>query len=126
MKKIFTLLCISLSCYSYSQTICGTANENGVVTLTAPAGRVFVSVTYASYGTPNGSCGSFTSGSCHAANSMNICSTALVGRNSASINASNGVFGDPCGGTLKRLYVEAVYSFPLPVKLISFSAQKID
>ena len=123
MTKIFTLLALFFSCYTTAQTICGTANEGGTVTLTAPPGYVFTSVTFASYGTPNGSCGSFTTGGCHAANSLSICSAQLVGNNSAGIGASNGVFGDPCGGTVKRLYIEAVYSILLPLKLVSFSLQ---
>ena len=44
--------------------------------------------------------------------------------NSASINATNVVFGDPCGGTVKRLYIQATYSLALPLTLVSFIAQK--
>lgn len=110
-----------LSFFAQPQTLCGTAPEGGTVTLTAPAGHTFISVTFASYGTPNGSCGAFTIGGCHAANSMSIVQTALIGNNSASIPATNGVFGDPCGGTVKRLYIEAVYGVVTPLTLISFS-----
>ncbi len=102
-------------------TMCGTAGEGGTVTLTAPAGNVFTSITFASYGTPNGSCESFTIGTCNAANSVSIVQTALIGHNSASIGANNGVFGDPCVGTVKRLYIEAIYSSALPLKLVSFT-----
>jgi hypothetical protein len=31
---------------------------------------------------------------------------ACLGLNSCSVGANNGVFGDPCGGTVKRLYVQ--------------------
>lgn len=117
---IVFLLCVSYF-VSFSQAICGTSNEGGSVTLTAPAGSIFTSVTFASYGTPNGSCGSFTIGGCHAANSKTIVENLLLGNNSANIGANNGVFGDPCGGTFKRLYIEAVYSLTLPVKLVSFN-----
>ena len=34
---------------------------------TAPAGTVFTTISFASYGTPIGSCGAFNTGSCHAA-----------------------------------------------------------
>src|SRR6476620_8538019 len=121
MKHCLYIFALVISFNATSQTICGTAGENGSVTLTAPGGKVFTSVTFASYGTPDGSCGSFTIGSCHAANSQSIVEAALLNNNSATIVASNGVFGDPCGGTVKRLYIEAVYSFPLPLHLISFS-----
>jgi hypothetical protein len=89
--------------------VCGTVAEGNTLTLTAPTGFTFTSVPFASYGNPNGSCGSYTLGSCHAATSQSIVETALVGQNSASINATNAVFGDPCNGTSKRLYVEALY-----------------
>ena len=122
MKICLLILAFTLSLNGFTQTLCGTADENSSVTLTAPAGQVFVSVTFASYGTPNGSCGSFTIGTCHAANSKTIVETALLNKNSATIAATNTVFGDPCNGTFKRLYIEAVYSFPLPLSLISFSS----
>lgn len=90
-------------------TICGTANENGSLTLTAPAGTVFTSIDFASYGTPTGSCGSYTIGGCHASNSVTKVGTYLLGNNSGTIPATNAVFGDPCSGTVKRLYVQASY-----------------
>jgi hypothetical protein len=77
--------------------------------MTAPAGTVFTSVQFASYGTPNGTCGAFTIGGCHATNSVTVVSTALIG-NGGTINipASNAYFsGDPCPGTSKRLYIQA-------------------
>ncbi|MFI0490798.1 LamG-like jellyroll fold domain-containing protein [Flavobacterium sp.] len=89
--------------------ICGMANEGQDIQLTTPAGFVFTAVPFASYGTPNGSCGNFTLGSCDATNSVSIVSGLVLGQNSAMVSAINGVFGDPCGGTPKRLYVEATY-----------------
>jgi hypothetical protein len=125
MKKFFSSLCVIIAIEARSQVICGTVNEGGVVTMTAPSGCIFSSVDFASYGTPNGSCGSFTIGACHAANSMSIVSTALIGQNSATVAANNSVFGDPCGGTGKRLYIQATYASTLPLRLTSFSARKI-
>ena len=92
-------------------TICGTANEGGNLTLTAPAGAVFDQINYASYGTPDGTCGLYTNGACHATGSTSIVSTYLLNNNTGTIPATNGVFGDPCGGTYKRLYVEARYKY---------------
>ena len=123
MKYLLTVLFISFVITSFSQTICGTANENGTVTLTAPAGNIITSIDFASYGTPNGSCGSFTIGACHATNSQAICESVFLGQNSASIGATNGVFGDPCSGTVKRLYIQATYASNLPLNLLSFSAK---
>jgi hypothetical protein len=89
--------------------VCGFATENQFATLTAPAGTVISNIDFASYGTPNGSCGSFTIGGCHAGNSIAVASSYLIGRNSGSVQASNGLFGDPCGGTVKRLFIQASY-----------------
>lgn len=119
---ILLLAATIISISANSQTICGTAGEGGTVVLNAPPGKYFTSINFASYGTPNGSCGSFTIGGCHASNSLTIVQNAVIGRTTASISATNGVFGDPCGGTVKRLYVEAVYSSILPQKLLAFSA----
>ena len=124
MKAIFTFFLFIASLYTQAQSICGTADEGGVVTLTAPAGYVFTSIDFASYGTPTGSCGNFELGGCHAENSVSIVEAVFLNMNSASINATNTVFGDPCSGTVKRLYIAATYSLALPLKLVSFSAQK--
>jgi len=90
------------------QTVCGTANEGGTVAMVAPAGTVFISVEFAAYGTPTGTCGAFAYGGCNAATALSIVQGYLIG-NGGTINipATNGVFGDPCGGTAKRLYIQA-------------------
>jgi hypothetical protein len=100
-------------------TVSGSATENNVLTLTAPAGMVFISVNFASYGnaTSNGN-GTFTLGSCHGTNSAAIVANALLGNNTASITASNGIFGDPCGGTIKNLSVQATYGTPLAAQAL--------
>jgi hypothetical protein len=90
-------------------TICGTAAENGSVTLTAPAGAVITSIDFASYGTPTGSCGNFALGTCNASNSVSKVSAVALGQNSVTIPATNAFFGDPCGGTVKRLYIQATW-----------------
>lgn len=123
MKVISTSLLLLVCIYTQAQIICGTANEGGVLTLTAPAGYVFTSIEFASYGTPSGSCGSFIIGGCHAPNSVSIAEAVFLNVNSGSINATNVVFGDPCGGTVKRLYIAAAYSLALPLKLVSFTAR---
>jgi hypothetical protein len=115
-----TLLLISFSFNILAQTICGQAAEGGTVTLTAPTGKVFTSIVFASYGTPNGSCGSYTVGACNATNSTTIVGPILIGSNSGTVGANNAVFGDPCVGTVKRLYIEAAYG-TLPLTLLSFS-----
>ncbi|MFN8245888.1 MAG: MopE-related protein [Ferruginibacter sp.] len=101
--------------------VCGTADENASVTLTAPAGRVFTAVNFASYGTPDGTCNNFSIGSCHASNSLSIVQGMVIGQNSVSIPASNGLFGDPCPGTFKRLYIQATYGEVVPLTQIYYA-----
>ncbi|MFT6165783.1 MAG: hypothetical protein ACJASF_000465, partial [Vicingaceae bacterium] len=95
---------------SVTGTINATAAENGTLTLTAPAGTLIDGIIFASYGTPNGTANNYTIGACHAINSIAIVSGIAIGQNSVAIPATNGSFGDPCTGTLKRLYVTASYS----------------
>ncbi|GGE26709.1 SUEL-type lectin domain-containing protein [Psychroflexus planctonicus] len=85
-------------------------NENGTINLQAPEGYVFNEVSFASYGTPTGSNGDYQLGSCHAANSESIVENLALGNNSFSISASNGVFGDPCGGVVKKLFLAISYA----------------
>lgn len=91
-----------------------TANENGTISVSAPGGGTFSKVVFASYGTPSGSDGNYTQGWCHATNSIQKVSQAFVGNSSGTIAASNSVFGDPCGGTYKRLSVVIQYTGGLP------------
>lgn len=88
-------------------------NENGTLELAAPDGFVFSEVLFASYGTPNGQNGRWAIGNCHAQNSVSIVEQYVIGQNYASVPANNSVFGDPCGGTPKRLAVTALYA-PAP------------
>jgi hypothetical protein len=96
-----------------SGTQCGTAAEKTVLTLSAPAGMVFSKVDFASYGNSSGPCPDFVLGSCHAATSQSVVEGFLLGNNSATINASNTIFGDPCSGTLKNLNILATYTAPI-------------
>lgn len=99
----------SLQVVSGIGTICASVNEGGTINISAPGGSVFKKVRFASYGTPNGTCGNFSLSSCHATASSTIVGNYLVGNNSGSVSATNPIFGDPCGGTYKRLYVEMEY-----------------
>ena len=87
--------------------VCGTASENGSLSLACPAGQTIASVQFASYGNPSGSCGSYAQGTCHAASSSAIVAKACVGKTSCAVVANDATFGDPCDGTAKRLYVQA-------------------
>ncbi|GAU32172.1 hypothetical protein TSUD_68430 [Trifolium subterraneum] len=76
-------------------------------------GHIISSITFASFGTPEGSCQSFSRGNCHAPSSMSIVSKACLGKRSCSIKISGAVFGDdPCKDVAKTLSVEARCTSP--------------
>ncbi|MCV2485436.1 hypothetical protein OD917_10905, partial [Flavobacterium sp. SH_e] len=103
---------------SYGSTgqVTGVKGEyEGLLTLSAPIGSIFINVKFASYGLPNGTAPNFTIGSCHAYNSRSV-TTDLLGNTSATIPSSgsyNATFGDPCYGIEKKYYVVATYSTPI-------------
>lgn len=75
------------------------------ITLTAPAGKVWRDVYYASYGTPN----SCVTSSCHI-DATSVVRSACIGQSTCSIIAANSTFGgDPCSGIPKRLQVKMTY-----------------
>lgn len=90
-----------------SQMIFASAPENGTIILQAPDNAYFDYVEFASYGTPD----QLKESWCHSKQSLSIVEEYILGNNYAEIPASNGIFGDPCGGTYKRLNVYAHYSY---------------
>jgi hypothetical protein len=91
-------------------SICATANENSNAVLTPANSSYYItSVTFASFGNPTGSCGSFVYGGCNSVTSQSVVQSLALYKNTAtSIEASTALFGDPCNGTAKRLYVQVV------------------
>ena len=83
-----------------SDSISITANEGAKLEYTAPVGKRIKEILFASYGTSE----NYQYGTCHAENSLTQVEAA-VSNNTLVINADNGVFGDPCGGTYKYLSV---------------------
>ncbi|KAF2339570.1 beta strand repeat-containing protein, partial [Flavobacterium ginsenosidimutans] len=102
--------------YGTTGQVTGVKGEyEGLLTLSAPIGSIFINVKFASYGLPNGTAPNFTIGSCHAYNSRSV-TTDLLGNTSATIPSSgsyNATFGDPCYGIEKKYYVVATYSTPI-------------
>src|SRR5690606_33604754 len=82
---------------------------------TAPSNTYFATVNFASYGTPSGTSPNFVINStCHAATSQSKSEEYLLGNTGLnSIPATNRVFGDPCSGILKKLYLSALYAQPI-------------
>lgn len=98
-----------------SQMVFESVWENGTLTLNAPQGAVFDYIEFASYGTPEGLQKSW----CHSESSQAIVENYVLGQNSVEIPASNDIFGDPCGGTYKRLNVYAHYSYVAEPKYLN-------
>lgn len=71
------------------------------------SGHLIKSIKFASFGTPEGSCGSFAYGHCNTNSTTSIVEEACIGRESCSVEVSIEKFGDPCKGTVKNLAVEA-------------------
>jgi len=101
----------SFNFWNTGNSICATASEGQIMSIQAPDGWVFVKVDFASYGLPNGTCSSFAiSTSYHATSSVDKVSSLILGKNYATISATNDVFGDPAYSYHKRLYVRALFS----------------
>lgn len=100
--------------------------------LWCPPGQKISKINFASYGMPEGSCGNFREGSCHAHKSYGafqkvclnlwkilkfllvftvinmVCLQNCIGKQSCSVTVAPEVFGgDPCPGSRKKLSVEA-------------------
>src|SRR5207253_1078289 len=52
--------------------LCATVYEGSNLVLQAPPGGLISAINFASFGTPQGSCGNFSIGECHAPNSKSV------------------------------------------------------
>ncbi|KAK9099276.1 hypothetical protein Syun_026321 [Stephania yunnanensis] len=83
--------------------------------LCAP-GQKISSIKFASFGTPQGACGSFSEGSCHAHKSYDVFEKGTlmqtcIGQQACTVDVTPEVFGgDPCPKVMKKLSVEAICS----------------
>ncbi|XP_044478813.1 beta-galactosidase 1-like [Mangifera indica] len=74
-------------------------------------GQKISSIKFASFGTPQGVCGSYRQGSCHAFHSYDAFQRLCVGQNMCTVTVAPEMFGgDPCPSVMKQLAVEAVCS----------------
>ena len=73
-----------------------------------PDGQSIAAVEFGSYGLPTGECGAFGIGDCHAENSAVKVGEACLGAASCKVVANNDTFGDPCEGTVKKLYLQVL------------------
>src|SRR6185312_16086036 len=93
-----------------STTVCGSVAEGSTLKLSCPSGTTISAVSFASYGTPTGSCGSYAASACNAATSLSVVDSACLGRTSCTVTANNATFGDPCYGTDKNLDAQVTCS----------------
>ncbi|XP_075673897.1 beta-galactosidase 7-like isoform X1 [Castanea sativa] len=91
-------------------SVCGNAYESNNTLELSCNERPISSIKFASFGTPQGTCGSFQKGSCDSTkDALSILQNACVGKNTCTIEVSEETFGAvDCGGVPKRLAVEAV------------------
>ncbi|KAK6153598.1 hypothetical protein DH2020_013237 [Rehmannia glutinosa] len=79
--------------------------------LSCAAGQKISSIKFASFGTPQGVCGNFREGSCHAFHSYDVFGKYCVGQQSCTVPVTPEIFGgDPCPSVMKKLSVEAICS----------------
>ncbi|KAI3443528.1 hypothetical protein Pfo_000193 [Paulownia fortunei] len=90
-------------------SVCGSAYENKNMELSCQ-GRTISAIKFASFGDPQGTCGSFQKGSCESKNDALSIAQACVGKETCLLSASESVFGSTnCDdGISKRLVVEAI------------------
>jgi hypothetical protein len=84
---------------------CAQADEFTTASLSCPSGQVIKSISFASYGTPSGSCPNFAKGTCHASTSQSNVQSLCLNKPSCSVESDNSVFGDPCSGIGKKLAI---------------------
>lgn len=83
--------------------------EKAKIHLQCDHGRKMTHIKFASFGTPQGSCGSYSEGSCHAHKSYDIFWKSCIGQERCGVSVVPDAFGgDPCPGTMKRAVVEAI------------------
>ncbi|KAH6790117.1 beta galactosidase 1 [Perilla frutescens var. frutescens] len=79
--------------------------------LSCASGQKISSIKFASFGTPEGSCGNFQQGKCHAFHSYDVFERYCVGQQSCAVPITPEIFGgDPCPNVMKKLSVEAICS----------------
>eukprot|EP00045_Choanoeca_perplexa_P013179 m.147592 g.147592 ORF g.147592 m.147592 type:complete len:838 (+) comp16266_c0_seq1:111-2624(+) len=105
----------------------GVATENHTITLTCGQGTI-TNVSFASYGTPNGTCDStFVKGQCDLNSTMATVQRLCQGQRSCTLTATNAFFGrDPCVGVFKRLAVVVSGCTPLYQPTLEFQVTTDD
>ncbi|XP_058078737.1 beta-galactosidase 15-like [Magnolia sinica] len=91
-------------------TVCANVNEGKTLELSCQGGRAISEVQFASFGDPEGTCGSFRKGTCEAVDALLVVQKACVGQASCSVDVSESMLGPSnCDSSIsKRLAVQAI------------------
>ncbi|KAJ4917485.1 beta-galactosidase 15 [Raphanus sativus] len=90
-------------------SVCANVYEKNVIELSCDK-KPISAIKFASFGNPDGSCGSFEKGTCEGnKNTVDILTQECVGKEKCSIDVSTEKFGaSDCSGAARRLAVEAI------------------
>jgi hypothetical protein len=108
-----TFYFIVLNKFASSQIlICSFGDQEDKITrITCPSGSIISAIRFASYGNPEGSCGSYTEGPCHALKSMKLVSRECLNQTTCSMTPSHGLFDlSECHDEAMQLYAEVLCS----------------
>ncbi|CAK8540350.1 unnamed protein product [Lathyrus sativus] len=74
-------------------TICANVHEGAQLELSCQNGQIISQIQFASFGNPEGQCGSFEKGSWEALNSQQVLEAACIGKNSCGFKVTKEMFG---------------------------------
>ena len=90
-------------------SVCANVYEKNVIELSCDR-KTISAIKFASFGNPDGNCGSFVKGTCEGSkNAVDILTKECVGKEKCSIDVTAEKFGVPdCSGAARRLAIEAI------------------
>ncbi|KAJ1407397.1 Glycoside hydrolase, family 35 [Sesbania bispinosa] len=87
-------------------SICATADYGNTLEVNCQGGKTISEIQFASYGDPQGKCGSFQKGEWESRDSTTVVERACIGKDSCSIDVTSSTFGIRRGGTNGQLAVQ--------------------
>ncbi|KAK4567104.1 hypothetical protein RGQ29_003086 [Quercus rubra] len=113
-RKISGVCALVAEDYPSVESWLESANDNKTKTsayLKCPESTRISTIKFASFGTPTGTCGSYSKGDCHDPNSTSVVEKLCLNKNECAIELSGGNFSEGlCPTATKKLAVEAVCS----------------
>ena len=86
--------------------ICATVDYRRTLQINCQSGKTVSEIQFASYGDPQGKCGSFQKGEWESSHSMTVVEGACIGKQSCSIDVTSSTFKIKKGGTDGQLAVQ--------------------